>query len=71
MLPGNGPRQPPKNSPFLTQEISPFVSLAQRNETKENIGCKLFAKNSVLRVSYLLIQVWELNSFRLEAELEQ
>jgi len=25
--------------------VNPFFSLAQRKETKENIGCKLFAKN--------------------------
>jgi hypothetical protein len=34
--------------------------LAQRKETKENIGFKLFAKNSALRVAYPLIQVWEI-----------
>jgi hypothetical protein len=29
--------------------LFPFFSLAQRKETKENIGCKLFAINSALR----------------------
>jgi hypothetical protein len=36
-------------------KYSPFFSLAQRKETKENIGCKLLAENSALRSAKLPI----------------
>jgi hypothetical protein len=49
---------------FGRKEQSLCFSLAQRNETKENIGCKLFAINSALRLAKPSNNLWELNSPR-------
>jgi len=64
--------------------ISSCFSLEQRKAIKKNLhvlffeekheknfGFKLFAKNSALRSANMLIRLWELNSFRLRAELKQ